>query len=198
MKKGLERALVFVMAAAIAALGFVGYRLYQDMVNRAEGNQIAIGGPFTLVDQNGTPRTEKDFLGQPMIVYFGYTFCPDVCPTELMNISAALDQLGPKAKEVRAIFISVDPERDTPAVLKDFVENLGGGITGLTGTAEQVAAAARAYRVYYQKAKGKGDGDYPVDHTGFIYIMDKQGRYAAHLGPNADPERIVQKVLAQL
>jgi protein SCO1/2 len=115
-----------------------------------------------------------------------------------MNIAAALDQLGPKAKEVHAIFITVDPERDTPAVMNDFVSNLGGGIIGLSGTTEQVAAAARAYRVYYQKAKPKPDGSYPVDHTGFVYIMDKQGRYAAHLGPNADPERIVQKVLAQL
>ncbi len=198
MNKGIERALIFVMAAALAALGFVGYRLYQDLVNRAETAQIAIGGPFSLVDQDGATRTEKDFLGRPMIVYFGYTFCPDVCPTELMNISAALDRLGPRAKEVSVLFISVDPDRDTPAVLKDFVDNLGGGITGLTGSPEQVAAAARAYRVYYQKAKGKDEENYPVDHTGFIYIMDSRGRYAAHLGPNADPERIVQKVLAQL
>lgn len=198
MNKGIERALIFIMAAALAALGFVGYQLYQDLVNRAETAQISIGGPFTLVDQDGATRTEKDFLGRPMIVYFGYTYCPDVCPTELLNISAALDRLGPRAKDVSVLFISVDPERDTPAVLKDFVGNLGGGIIGLTGSAEQVAAAARAYRVYYQKAKGKDEENYPVDHTGFIYIMDSQGRYAAHLGPNADPERIVQKVLAQL
>lgn len=198
MRKGLERGLILVMAAALAVLGYVGVRLYQDLVLRAEQSQVPIGGPFTLTDQTGAIRTEKDLLGHPSVVYFGFTYCPDVCPTELINIVGALDKLGPKAKQVRAYFVTVDPERDTRKVMADFVDNIGGGIVGLTGTPEQVAEAARAYRVYYQKAKPKPDGSYSVDHSGFVYIMDKQGRYAAHLGPNAAPEKIAEKLRALL
>jgi protein SCO1/2 len=194
MRKGIERGLIIVMAAALAVLGYVGVRLYQELVLQAEQAQVAIGGPFTLTDQTGATRTEKDLLGHPSVVYFGFTYCPDVCPTELVNIVGALDQLGPQAKNVRAYFITVDPERDTQKVMADFVENIGGGVIGLTGTPEQVAQAARAYRVYYQKAKPKPDGSYSVDHSGFVYIMDRQGRYAAHLGPNAPPEKIVGKL----
>ena len=198
MRKGLERGLIIVMAAALAVLGYVGVRLYQELVLQAGQAQVAIGGPFTLTDQTGATRTEKDLLGHPSVVYFGFTYCPDVCPTELINIAGALDQLGPAAKQVRAYFITVDPERDTQAVMADFVGNLGGGIIGLTGTPEQIAQAARAYRVYYQKAKPKADGAYTVDHSGFVYIMDSQGRYAAHLGPNAAPEKIADKLRALL
>lgn len=198
MRKGLERGLIIVMAASLAVLGYVGVRLYQELVLKAEQTQVAIGGPFTLTDHTGATRTEKDLLGHPSVVYFGYTYCPDVCPTEMINISAALEQLGPQAKEVRAYFITVDPERDTPEVMADFVANIGGGIVGLTGTPEQVAEAARSYRVYYQKAKPKEDGSYAVDHSGFVYIMDARGRYAAHLGPNAAPEKIVEKLKALL
>lgn len=198
MRKGLERGLILVMAAALAVLGYVGVRLYQDLVLRAEQSQVPIGGPFTLTDQTGATRTEKDLLGQPSVIYFGYTYCPDVCPTELVNIVGALDQLGPKSKQVRAVFITIDPERDTQKAMADFVDNLGGGLIGLTGTPEQVAAAARSYRVYYQKGKPKADGAYTVDHSGFVYIMDRQGRYAAHLGPNAAPEKIAEKLRALL
>lgn len=198
MRKGLERGLIVVMAAALAVLGYVGVRLYQELVQSAEQVQVAIGGPFSLTDQTGATRTEKDLLGHPTVVYFGYTYCPDVCPTELVNIVGALDQLGPEAKQVRAVFITIDPERDTTKVMADFVENLGGGIIGLTGTPEQVAQAARAYRVYYQKAKPKADGSYTVDHSGFVYILDKQGRYTAHLGPNAAPEKIAARLRSLL
>ena len=124
MRKGLERGLIIVMAASLAVLGYVGVRLYQELVLKAEQTQVAIGGPFTLTDHTGAMRTEKDLLGHPSVVYFGYTYCPDVCPTEMINISAALEQLGPQAKEVRAYFITVDPERDTPEVMADFVAQM--------------------------------------------------------------------------
>ena len=115
-----------------------------------------VGGPFTLTDQDGKKVSEKDFLGKYMLVFFGYTYCPDICPTELQVMTAALDSMGPEAEKIQPVFVSVDPERDTPEVLKSYVENFGPRLVGLTGTPEEIAAVAKAYRVYYAKA-GKPD-----------------------------------------
>ena len=115
-----------------------------------------VGGPFSLTDQDGRRVSEKDFLGKHMLVFFGYTYCPDICPTELQVMTAALDTLGPEAEKIQPVFVSVDPERDTPEVLKSYVENFGPRLIGLTGTPEEIAAIAKAYRVYYAKAGQPG------------------------------------------
>jgi cytochrome oxidase Cu insertion factor (SCO1/SenC/PrrC family) len=140
---------------------------------------VQIGGPFHLVDQNGTAVTDADYRGRWVLVYFGYTFCPDVCPTELQTIAAALGKLGPEAARVAPLFITVDPARDTPAVLAKYVALFGHGITGLTGTPDQIAAVARAFRVYYAKAPVGGAASYLMDHSSFLYLLDPKGRLAA-------------------
>jgi protein SCO1/2 len=136
----------------------------------------ALGGPFDLVDQNGRAVTQADFAGQFMLIYFGFTHCPDVCPTELQTMANALDMLGPDAQRVAPIFITVDPERDTPDQLKGYVAAFHLRMIGLTGSPEQITAAAKAYKVYYSKAQIPSDsGDYQVDHTSLVYLMGPDG-----------------------
>ena len=137
-----------------------------------------IGGPFTLVDQTGRTVTDQDFRGRYMLVFFGFTHCPDVCPAELQVMSASLDELGPKAEQVVPIFITLDPERDTPAAMGAFVKNFGSRFVGLTGSPEAIAAAAEAYGVAYawiQEDTSKPD--YSIDHSGLVYLMGKDGEY---------------------
>jgi protein SCO1/2 len=153
----------------------------------------AIGGKFSLVDQNGKPFTDADLKGKWNLVFFGYTHCPDVCPTTLNDLSLALDQLGAKEKDVGIVFISVDPDRDTPAVLKSYVESFGGPIEALTGTPDQVAAAARDYKVYYAKHP-RSDGGYDMDHSALIYIMDPQGRFTATFTPDESSDSMATRL----
>ncbi len=141
----------------------------------------AIGGPFALVDQNGQPRTERDFHGRFMLITFGYTHCPDICPVTVQAIGDTLEQLGPAADQVAGIFVSVDPARDTPAALKDYVQSVSPRIVALTGTPAQIAAAARAYRVYFRiNGDPARDQNYTVDHTALLYLMDREGRFVTH------------------
>jgi protein SCO1 len=140
------------------------------------------GGKFSLVDQNGKPFTDANLKGKWNLVFFGYTHCPDVCPTALNDLSLALDQLGDKKKDVGIVFISVDPERDTQTVLKSYVESFGAPIEGLTGTPQEVAQAAKDYKVYYAKHP-RADGGYDMDHSALIYIMDPAGRFTATFTP---------------
>lgn len=153
-----------------------------------------IGGPFTLVDQSGKQVTDKDFHGRYMLVFFGYTHCPDVCPAELQVMSQALDDLGPKASEVVPIFISLDPERDTPAVIGAYVENFGPYFVGLTGSPEQVAQAAKEYRVSYSKFydNARDKSDYSVDHSTLLYLMDKNGDYVTHINFGTSPAQMTE------
>src|SRR5205823_8716209 len=136
----------------------------------------AIGGPFQMVDQNGRPFSDADLLGKWHLIFFGYTHCPDTCPTALNELSLAIDRLGKKRDEVVIVYISVDPERDTPEVLKSYVASFDAPVVALTGSAEQVAQAARAYRVYFAKHARPG-GEYDMDHSAVIYVMDPQGRF---------------------
>jgi protein SCO1 len=138
----------------------------------------AIGGPFKLVDQDGNQVTDKDMKGRPFLVFFGFTHCPDVCPTTLFEVSEILRALGPDAERTRALFITVDPERDTPAVMKDYLSSFDPHLSGLTGDAAAVAAVAKAYRVYFKKVP-LDQGGYTMDHTAIVYLMDKQGRFVA-------------------
>ncbi|MFG1358978.1 SCO family protein [Xanthobacter pseudotagetidis] len=138
----------------------------------------AVGGPFTLVDQNGTTTTEAALKGKPTLIFFGFTHCPDVCPTALFEMSEIFAALGPDADKLQAFFVSVDPERDTPEVLKSYLGSFAPQLRGLSGTPEQVAAIKKAYRVYSRKVPLTGD-DYTMDHTAVVYLMDKTGTFAA-------------------
>ena len=138
----------------------------------------AIGGPFSLTDQNGRTVTEQDLKGKPFLVFFGFTNCPDFCPTTMFEISEVLKKLGPAADRTRALFITVDPERDTPAALKDYVSSFDPRIIALTGEPEAIAAVAKAYRAYYRKVPLK-DGGYTMDHLVLVYLMDKDGRFVS-------------------
>ena len=136
-----------------------------------------IGGPFSLVDGDGHAVTDKTFRGRYLLVYFGYTFCPDVCPTTLNQVAAALDKLGAKAERLQVLFITVDPGRDTPGVVRDYVAAFSPRFVGLTGTPEQIAQVAGEYRVYYAAQKPVGGSGYTVDHSSIVYLMGPDGRF---------------------
>lgn len=176
--------------AAILGTGLAGAIGYIAL--RPE-DAVPIGGPFALLDGKGRTVTEQQFRGRWMLVYFGYTHCPDACPTALQDMANALDLLGPRKKEVAIVFITVDPERDTPAVVQDYVAGFEAGIVALSGDAEAIARAARAYRVYYAKHPTK-DGGYDMDHSSIIYLMDPKGRFAANFTHETPPEQIAAKL----
>jgi len=154
---------------------------------------ISVGGKFSLIDQNGNKFTDADLKGKWQLVFFGYTHCPDVCPTALNDLSLALDQLGGKEKQVGIVFISVDPARDTPEVLKFYVESFGGPIEALTGTPEEVAQAAKDYKVFYAKHP-RADGGYDMDHSALIYVMDPNGRFVATFTPDDTSDTIAARL----
>ena len=138
----------------------------------------AVGGPFHLEDQDGKPFSDANMKGRPYLIFFGFTHCPDICPTTLFDISQLLHHLGKDADRIGALFITVDPDRDTPAALKDYLSNFDPHLRGLTGDSAAVAAAIKAYRVYAKKVPLDG-GDYTMDHTAVVYLMDKEGRFVA-------------------
>jgi cytochrome oxidase Cu insertion factor (SCO1/SenC/PrrC family) len=198
---------VILRNATFAALMLVGIAspLAQTSSNRSAAelmdavmwNREPIGGPFALIDHNGKPRTSEDFRGKLMLVYFGFTYCPDVCPTDLQNIGLALDQLGAAGETVQPLFITIDPERDTPEHLKDYVPMFHPRLIGLTGDAAAIHAAAAAYRAYYAKVP-LGGGDYTVDHSSFIYVMGPDGQYLGFFPPGTPPERIAESIRPRL
>ena len=147
----------------------------------------AIGGPFQLTDQSGQTVTEKNLLGRPTLIMFGFTHCPDVCPTELFEISEILRAMGTDADKVNAYFISVDPERDTQAAIKDYLSSFDPHLKGLTGDPEVMAKVISEYRVYAKKVPLK-DGDYTMDHTALIYLMDRDGRFVSPFNLDRKPE----------
>lgn len=151
----------------------------------------AIGGPFTLVDQNGARVTQDDFKGQPTLVFFGFTHCPDVCPTTLFEISELMRKLGPERK-LRALFVSVDPERDTPELMKSYLSSFDKRIVGLTGERPDVDAMLKAWRVYAKKVPLDGS-NYTMDHSAIIYLMDKQMRFVNAV-PMQDQDRAIREI----
>ena len=147
----------------------------------------AIGGPFQLTDQNGKAVTDKNLKGKPTLIFFGYTHCPDVCPTSLFEISEVLRAMGKDADKVNAVFISVDPERDTPAAIKDYLSSFDPHLEGLSGDPAETAKVITSYRVYAKKVPTK-DGDYTMDHTALIYLMDRDGRFVSPFNLKRTPE----------
>jgi protein SCO1 len=171
--------LLLVLTAFLAGLGVCfGAILYFTRPGAAPAlmQAAAIGGPFRLLDQNGAPVTDQDLKGKTFLVFFGFTHCPDVCPTTLFETSEILRKLGSDADRTAVLFITVDPERDTPASMKDYLASFDPHIRGLTGDAAALAAVARAYRVYYKKVPLDG-GDYTMDHTAIVYLMGKDGHF---------------------
>jgi cytochrome oxidase Cu insertion factor (SCO1/SenC/PrrC family) len=153
-----------------------------------------VGGPFALIDHTGRKRTDADFRGKLLIVYFGYTTCPDVCPTDLMQISLAIDRLGAAGKDIQPLFISVDPERDTASVLARYVSAFHPRLIGLTGTPAQVRAVADSYKAYYAKYVPPDGSVYVIDHTGFIYLVGRDGHYIGCFPPGTSADRLIEIV----
>ena len=163
----------------------------------SQSSTVQIGGPFQLVDMNGRPVTEKTLLGKPTAIFFGFTYCPEVCPTTMAEMTAWLKALGSEADKLNVVFVSVDPERDTPEQLKLYLSNFDHRIQGFTGTPENIARTAKAYRVYYQKVATDGGG-YTLDHSSAIYLFDAQGRFVEPIGYGGPPERGLGQLKALL
>lgn len=152
-----------------------------------------VGGPFELVDHSGKRRSDADFRGKLLLVYFGFTFCPDICPTDLQAIGLALDRLGGASDAVQPLFITLDPDRDTAEHLANYVPFFHPRLIGLTGDKTSIREAARAYKVYYAKVPMK-DSDYTIDHSGFIYLMDRAGQYIGFFPPGTPPDRMANVI----
>ena len=188
-----------IAAAALLLAVVAGLLLYTPFGRhlwQSETGIALIGGPFHLVDQNGQARSDSDFRGQYLLVFFGYTNCPDVCPTTLQTITTAMDKLGSDAAKVTPIFITVDPERDTPAVMKAYAANFTPRLVALSGSPDAIAAAAKIYRIYYKKV-GEG-ADYSMDHTALVYLMGPDGNYLAHFSNEATADDIVKDLHQRL
>jgi protein SCO1 len=184
----LGRAIPFGIAVATALV------LGQPLVPAAN-SPVTVGGPFTLTAPDGATVTDQTYRGKWLLVYFGFTSCPDSCPTALLEISAALEKLGPDADKLQPLFITVDPQRDTPAVMGNYTQSIDPRIVGLTGTPQQIAAAAQEYGVYYEPRKsGPGAGDYVMDHSTYLYLMDTEGEFVRGFDADASGERIAEAV----
>jgi protein SCO1/2 len=196
MSAAARRALLILaagLALLIATLGVLySMRPGESPLEAVSGPQI--GGPFSLVDQDGKAVTQASYPGRHLLVFFGFTHCPDVCPLALGEVSVALDALGPAAAKVQPLFITVDPERDTPAALKDFVSAFDDRIAGLTGSPEQVAAAARAYRVYFKKVPVEGALGYTMDHSAFVYLVGPDGKLEAFFTHETKGDAMAEKI----
>jgi cytochrome oxidase Cu insertion factor (SCO1/SenC/PrrC family) len=194
-----KRVLIVVLAISVVLVAeWVWLTAGRQPVPGAAGPVItaqghAPGGSFTLTDHRGHAVTDATFRGKYLVVVFGYTHCPDVCPTTLSAVAAALDLLGPRAKDVQPIFVSVDPDRDTPEVLADYVAAFHPRLIGLTGTPAQVRAVTRDYRVYVSKVD-TGDDDYPVDHSAYLYLIGPDGKVLTYLKHDASPQTIADTV----
>ena len=180
--------LVFAAFLAGLVLFFVAVLFVAGRAPSPIGQAIAgVGGPFHLEDENGKPISDADMKGRPFLVFFGFTHCPEICPTTLFEMSQVMRALGPDADRVGALFITVDPERDTPSILKDYLSNFDPHLRGLTGDQASINAAIKAYRVYAKKIPLE-NGDYTMDHTAVVYLMDKDGRFVAPFSTKRTPE----------
>jgi protein SCO1/2 len=183
----LSRPVVIIAAFALSlAVGLLLMTWLMGDLKKVAG-PAAIGGPFQLTDQTGKPVTDRDLKGRPTLIFFGFTHCPDVCPTSLFEISEVLRAMGKDADKVNAFFVSVDPERDTQAAMKEYLSSFDPHLKGLTGDPESVAKVLSAYRVYAKKVPLK-DGDYTMDHTALIYLMDRDGHFVAPFNLKRTPQ----------
>lgn len=180
-------------AAALAVAAFVTFA-----PNRAgQSATSGVGGPFALTSQDGKVVTDRELRGAPFLIFFGFTHCPDICPTKLFEISEALRAAGPKGEKLKALFVSVDPERDTPDVLKSYLGSFDPRIIGLTGDRAAIDATVKAYRAYAKKVPLK-DGDYTMDHTALVYLMDKTGNFVGSFNSERPPAEAAAEWLRHL
>jgi len=202
--RALQRGLAILAGGALLLLvGLGGSLLWLRPAPESLGPSlpvgVAIGGPFSLVDETGAAVTEASFRGRHMLVFFGFTYCPDVCPTELAKVAATLDLLGADAARVTPLFVTVDPERDTPDQLAQYTDLFHPAIIGLTGSEAQVAAAARAFRVYFNRVRtGPEPSAYTMDHSAFVYLMGPDGAFRQFFSPQATPEQMAATIRAHL
>ncbi|MDZ4380940.1 MAG: SCO family protein [Parvibaculum sp.] len=193
------------LAAGVLIAIAAGLWLSELMIGGAGGPGVVsssgkaqVGGSFTLADETGATVTEETFRGRYMLIYFGFTFCPDVCPTELGIVSAALDQLGDKAEKVQPLFVTIDPERDTPEVMARYVTLFHPRLKGLTGTPEQIARIAKAYHVFYRKAEDESSSDYTMDHSSIVFLMGPDGEYLKLFPPQTPPEKMAEAIASYI
>ena len=192
----------YLLLAAFVAAGALWYlgdlRAHTGTVSVPTGETVTLGGPFSLTDQNGIVRTEKDFSGKYTLVFFGYTYCPDVCPTTLAVMAAALDKMGARADKLVPLFITVDPKRDTPEKIKAYLSSFGPRFVGLTGDTNDIASVAKEYRVYYKEHPAENGGEYTVDHSGVIYLMDPKGDFLANYSLETSPDALAADLMKRL
>lgn len=170
----------------------------QSLLNAGAGETEGVGGSFTLVNQDGKTVTEKDFAGKYLLVTFGFTYCPDVCPTKLQDMSLTLDELGADAERVQPVLISIDPQRDSPEQMKNYVSLYHNAIIGLTGTPEQIAATAKTFKVYYKRGEDLGDGNYMMDHSTAIYLLGQDGKALDVFTEGATPQAMAAAIKGYL
>ena len=197
LRDGRRVLIACLLGFAVLAAAVTGYIEITRPPTRVATPAAAIGGPFELIDQDGQTVTDAAYRGKWLLIYFGYTHCPDACPTALSDIAEALSDLGPLRSKIQPLFITVDPQRDTPAVLKDYTAAFDAGIIGLTGSAAQIAEAAKVFRVYYRRDNETGP-DYGMAHSSVIYLMDPNGRFVTNFSGEATPEAMRSKLLQVL
>ncbi len=184
-------AILAVAAFALAVAGVAAW-IVVGRNSSADNATVQIGGPFALVNQDGETVTDKTYDGRYRLIYFGYTFCPDACPTELQIMAQALDELGPAGEKVQPIFVTIDPDRDTPKQLKDYVPAFDKRLVGLTGTPAQIAQIAREYKVYY--ARADQSAAYAMNHSSFVYLMNPDGRFLTVFSADTDADAMASKI----
>jgi protein SCO1 len=196
-QKQASRQLLFIVISFALGLAALAGMVHAVMPGRTTLGSPEIGGSFTMIDQDGRLVTNADLAGRPYLVFFGYTHCPDFCPTALFEISAVFKELGPD-KKIAALFVTVDPERDTPGVLKSYLENFDSRIIGLTGDNQKIEAIAKGFRVYAKKVPGENSSDYRVDHTGVVYLMDKHGKFVSAFNLQRPPQQAARELESYL
>jgi protein SCO1/2 len=198
MSRRTQLLLVFAAAFALTFGGIAAMTLLKESGGPRSTGTALVGGPFTLTSQTGERVSDQSFRGRYMLVAFGYTYCPDVCPAELQVMSAALDSLGARADRLQPVFITVDPERDTAAVLREYMTHFHPRFVALTGTPKEIADVAKAYRVYYAKAKDGGETDYLMDHSSIIYLMGPDGSFVKHFPYGTDAKALAEGLAAAI
>ena len=192
----LRARIISLVIALVGLIGIAGMLIY-DMRARDMGGLseplASIGGPFVLTGTDGKPFDSAALAGKPFVVFFGFTHCPEVCPTTLNDLTLAFNALGDKARDLRAVFVTVDPQRDTPEVLKDYLQSFDARILALTGSDDDIAKMAKLYRVYYAK-QPTSDGSYTMDHMSLVYLMNADGRFVGTLDFHEDPNVRVKKL----
>jgi protein SCO1 len=193
MQNTLRPSMIFGIAILLLAAALGGYALWSSRTMSTGSGVALVGGPFTMVNHKGATVTDLDFRGKPMLLFFGFTFCPDICPTELQVMTAAIVELGEAGKDIQPILVTIDPARDTPEVLANYVSNFGDNVVGLTGSGEQVAAMAQAYRVFYAKQENPKDpANYLMDHSSIIYLMGVDGKFLKHFSYTTDAKALAE------